>query len=157
MLKHSHIDIHWPYSNDRSSSPITFFLSHVLLRNLILNYFEMHWHCDSIRMSKFREQLDEEDVSERLTRTIKVPPSLKPIASRELSRIIGYSNVHDESFAYPTDSNLLKSARIKLVESANSDGIELKHTNVNERQLPGCNVMCVVSDLLLQLRSRKTR
>jgi IS5 family transposase len=72
-----------------------------------------------------------------LARTIEVAVTLKLIASKELSRIIVDSTVQEKAIAHPTDSKLLETARVKLVEAAKAEGIELKQTYAKEGQLLG--------------------
>ena len=100
-------------------------------------YFEHRWPCDPTLLVKFRKLLGEEGVEELLARTIEVAVTLKLIAKKELSRIIVDSTVQEKAIAHPTDSKLLETARIKLVEAAKAEGIELKQTYAKEGQLLG--------------------
>jgi transposase, IS5 family len=100
-------------------------------------YFEHRWPCDPTQLVKFRKLLGEEGVEELLARTIEVAVTLKLIASKELSRIIVDSTVQEKAIAHPTDSKLLETARVKLVEAAKAEGIELKQTYAKEGQLLG--------------------
>jgi IS5 family transposase len=72
-----------------------------------------------------------------LARTIEVAVTLKLIAKTELSQIIVDSTVQEKAIAHPTDSQLLETARSKLVEVAKAEGIELKQTYAKEGQLLG--------------------
>jgi IS5 family transposase len=72
-----------------------------------------------------------------LARTVEVAVTLKLIASKELSRIIVDSTVQEKAIVHPTDSKLLETARVKLVEAAKAEGIELKQTYAKEGQLLG--------------------
>jgi IS5 family transposase len=98
-------------------------------------YFEHRWPCDPTQLVKFRKLLGEEGVEELLARTVEVAVTLKLIASKELSRIIVDSTVQEKAIAHPTDSKLLETARVKLVEAAKAEGIELKQTYAKEGQL----------------------
>jgi IS5 family transposase len=100
-------------------------------------YFEHRWPCDPTLLVKFRKLLGEEGVEELLARTIEVAVTLKLIAKKELSRIIVDSTVQEKAIAHPTDSKLLETARVKLVEVAKAEGIELKQTYAKEGQLLG--------------------
>src|SRR5690606_33252281 len=57
---------------------------------------------------------------------------LKLIKPQELSRVIVDSTVQEKAIAHPTDSRLLETARIKLVEAAKGAGIALKQTFAKE-------------------------
>ena len=100
-------------------------------------YFEHHWPCDPTQLVKFRKLLGEEGVEELLARTVEVAVTLKLIASKELSVIIVDSTVQEKAIAHHTDSKLLETARVKLVEAAKAEGIELKQIYAKEGQLPG--------------------
>ena len=100
-------------------------------------YFEHRLPCDPTLLVKFRKLLGEEGVEELLARTIEVAVTLKLIAKKELSRITVDSTVQEKAIAYPTDSKLLETARVKLVEAAKERGIELKQTYAKEGQLLG--------------------
>ena len=100
-------------------------------------YFEHRWPCDPTQLVKFRKLLGEEGVEELLARTIEVAVTLKLIAKKELSQIIVDSTVQEKAIAHPTDSKLLETARVKLVEVAKAEGIELKQTYAKEGQLLG--------------------
>ena len=100
-------------------------------------YFEHRWPCDLTLLVKFRKLLGEEGVEELLARTIEVAITLKLIAKKVLSRIIVDSTVQDKAIAHPIDSKLLESARVKLIEVAKAEGIELKQTYAKEGQLLG--------------------
>ena len=100
-------------------------------------YFEHRLPCDPTLLVKFRKLLGEEGVEELLARTIEVAVTLKLIAKKELSRIIVDSTVQEKAIAHPTDSKLLETARVKLVEAAKERGIELKQTYAKEGQLLG--------------------
>jgi hypothetical protein len=80
-------------------------------------YLEHRWPCDPTQLVKFRKLLVEEGVEELFARTIEVAVTLKLIASKELSRIIVDSTVQEKAIANPTDSKLLETARVKLVEA----------------------------------------
>jgi transposase, IS5 family len=97
-------------------------------------YFEHRWPCDPTQLMKFRKLIGEEGVEEMLARTIEAAVTLKLIAKKELSRIIGDSTVQEKAIAHPTDSKLLETARAKLVELAKSEGIALKQTYAKEGQ-----------------------
>ncbi|PVE44441.1 IS5/IS1182 family transposase [Limnohabitans planktonicus II-D5] len=100
-------------------------------------YFEHRWPCDPTQLVKFRKLLGEEGVEELLARTVEVAVTLKLIAKKELSQIIVDSTVQEKAIAHPTDSKLLETARVKLVEAAKAQGIELKQTYAKEGQLLG--------------------
>ena len=63
--------------------------------------------------------------------------TLKLIAKKELTRVSVDTTVHEKAGAHSTDSNLLKTARFKVVEDSKANGIELKQTYANEGQLLG--------------------
>jgi IS5 family transposase len=54
------------------------------------------------------------------------------IRPQELSRVIVDSTVQHKSIAHPTDSRLLETARLKLVQAAKDVGIDLKQTFAKE-------------------------
>lgn len=91
-------------------------------------YFEHHRPCDATTLVKFRQLLGEEGVEELLAQTINVAVQLKLIKPQELARVIVDSTVQHKSIAHPTDSRLLETARVKLVEAAKDAGIDLKQT-----------------------------
>ena len=72
-----------------------------------------------------------------MARTIEVAVTLKLIASKELSHIIVDSTVQENAIAHPTGNKLLETARIKLVEVAKAEGIDLKQAYAKEGQLLG--------------------
>ena len=100
-------------------------------------YFEHRWPCDPTQLVKFRKLIGEEGVEEMLARTVEVAVTLKLIAKKELCRIIVDSTVQEKAIAHPTDSKLLETARVKLVELAKSEGIALKQTYAKEGQRLG--------------------
>jgi IS5 family transposase len=61
-----------------------------------------------------------------LGRTVEVAVSLKLIARQQRSQIIVDSTVQEKTIGHPTDSKLLESSRVKLLEAAKAEGIELK-------------------------------
>ena len=95
-------------------------------------YFEHQRPCDATTLVKFRQLLGEEGVEELLAQTINVAVELKLIKPQELSRVIVDSTVQHKAIAHPTDSRLLETARVKLVEAAKGAGIDLKQTFAKE-------------------------
>lgn len=87
---------------------------------------------DETTLVKFRQLLGEEGVEELLAQTINVAVKLKLIKPQELSRVIVDSTVQHKAIAHPTDSRLLETARVKLVEAAKDAGIDLKQTFAKE-------------------------
>ena len=63
-----------------------------------------------------------------LAHTINVAVNLQLIKHQELGRVIVDSTVQHKAIAHPTDSRLLQTARMKLVEAAQEVGIHLKQT-----------------------------
>jgi transposase, IS5 family len=100
-------------------------------------YVGHRWLCDPIQLVKFRKLLDEEGAEKLVASTIEVAVTLKLIASKELSRIIVDTTVQEKAIAHPTDSKLLETFRVKLVEAAKAQRIELKQTYAKEGQLLG--------------------
>ncbi len=97
-------------------------------------YYEDRQPCDATTLVKFRQLLGEEGVEELLAQTINVAVDLKLIKPQDLARVIVDSTVQHKAIAHPTDSRLLETARIKLVEAAKDAGIDLKQTFVKEGQ-----------------------
>jgi len=95
-------------------------------------YFEPRWPCDPSSIGKFRRLLGEEGVEELLAQTINAAVNLKLIVKAELARVVVDSTVQQKAVAYPTDSQLLETARAKLVEAAQEAGVELKQTFAKE-------------------------
>ena len=95
-------------------------------------YFEHHRPCDATTLVKFRQLLGEEGVEELLAQTINVAVELQLIKPQELARVIVDSTVQHKAIAHPTDSRLLETARIKLVDAAKDAGIDLKQTFAKE-------------------------
>ncbi|AOG22113.1 IS5 family transposase [Acidovorax sp. RAC01] len=95
-------------------------------------YYEDRPPCDASTLVKFRQLLGEEGVEELLAQTINTAVDLKLIKPQELSRVIVDSTVQHKSIAHPTDSRLLETARVKLVEAAKGVGIDLKQTFAKE-------------------------
>jgi transposase, IS5 family len=95
-------------------------------------YYEDRQPCDATTLVKFRQLLGEEGVEELLAQTINVAVELKLIKPQELSHVIIDSTVQHKAMAHPTDSRLLESARVKLVEAAKDAGIDLKQTFAKE-------------------------
>lgn len=58
--------------------------------------------------------------------------NLKLIDRKELRQIIVDTTVQEKAIAHPTDSELLETARAKLVEAAKDEGITLKQTFAKE-------------------------
>lgn len=69
---------------------------------------------------------------ELLTRTMEVVATLKLIARKELTCVLVVSTVQEQAIAHPTDSMLLETARAKVVEAAQLNGIEFKQTCAKE-------------------------
>lgn len=95
-------------------------------------YFEHQRPCDATTLVKFRQLLGEEGVEELLAQTINVALEIKLIKPQELTRVIVDSTVQHKAIAHPTDSRLLETARVKLVEAAKGAGIHLKQTFAKE-------------------------
>src|SRR5690606_30988425 len=95
-------------------------------------YYEDRQPCDATTLVKFRQLLGEEGVEELLAQTINVAVELQLIKPQELTRVIVDSTVQHKAIAHPTDSRLLETARIKLVEAAKDAGIDLKQTFAKE-------------------------
>ncbi len=104
-------------------------------------YFEHHRPCDATTLVKFRKLLGDEGVEELLAQTVNTAVELKLIKPQELSRVVVDSTVQHKAIAHPTDSKLLETARVKLVEVAKEAGIDLKQTYAKEgkdlRHKPG--------------------
>lgn len=96
------------------------------------SYYEDRQPCDATTLVKFRKLLGEDGVEELLAQTINVAVELKLIKPQELSRVIVDSTVQEKAIAHPTDSRLLETARIKLVEAAKGACIALKQTFAKE-------------------------
>ena len=96
------------------------------------SYYEDRQPCDATTLVKFRKLLGEDGVEELLAQTINVAVELKLIKPQELTRVIVDSTVQEKAIAHPTDSRLLETARIKLVEAAKAAGIPLKQTFAKE-------------------------
>ncbi len=96
------------------------------------SYYEDRLPCDATTLVKFRQLLGEEGVEELLAQTINVAVELKLIKAQELNRLIVDSTVQEKAIAHPTDSQLLETARTKLVEAAKTTGIALKQTFAKE-------------------------
>ncbi len=99
-------------------------------------YFERQWPCDPTQLGRFCKALGEEGVEELFARTMEVAVTLKLIAKKEMTRVIVDSTAQEKAVAHPTDSKLLETARVKVVE-AKANGIELKQTYAKEGQLLG--------------------
>ncbi len=95
-------------------------------------YYEDRQPCDASTLVKFRQLLGEEGVEELLAQTINVAVDLQLIKPQELTRVIVDSTVQHKSIAHPTDSRLLETARVKLVEAAKDAGVDLKQTFARE-------------------------
>lgn len=95
-------------------------------------YYEDRQPCDATTLVKFRQLLGEEGVEELLSQTIDVAVQLQLIKPQELARVIVDSTVQHKAIAHPTDSRLLETARLKLVQAAKDVGIDLKQTFAKE-------------------------
>lgn len=95
-------------------------------------YFEHRWPCDPSLLVRFRRSLGEEGVEQLLASTINVAVTLKLIAKKQLATVIVDSTVMPKAIAHPTDSKMLETARVKLVDAAKGVGIELKQTFAKE-------------------------
>jgi IS5 family transposase len=100
-------------------------------------YFEHRRPCDASTLVKFRQLLGDEGVEELLAQTVNVAVALKLIQPQELEQVLVDSTVQHKAIAHPTDSKLLETARVKLVEVAKQAGIELKQTYAKEGQALG--------------------
>lgn len=97
-----------------------------------LAYYEDRLPCDATTLVKFRQLLGEEGVEELLAQTINVAVELQLIQRQALKQVIVDSTVQHKAIAHPTDSKLLETARVKLVEAAKEAGIPLKQTYAKE-------------------------
>jgi transposase, IS5 family len=95
-------------------------------------YYEDRPPCDATTLVKFRQLLGEEGVEELLAQTINVALELKLIKPQELTCVIVDTTVQHKAIAHPTDSRLLETARLKLVQAAKDAGIDLKQTFAKE-------------------------
>lgn len=100
-------------------------------------YFEHHRPCDATTLVKFRQLLGDEGVEELLAQTVNTAVELKLIKPQELQRVIVDSTVQHKAIAHPTDSKLLETARVKLVDAAKDAGIDLKQTYAKEGKTLG--------------------
>jgi IS5 family transposase len=100
-------------------------------------YYEDRLPCDATTLVKFRHLLGDEGVEELLAQTVNTAVELKLIKPQELTRVIVDSTVQHKAIAHPTDSKLLETARVKLVEAAKDAGIELKQTYAKEGKTLG--------------------
>ena len=100
-------------------------------------YFEHHRPCDATTLVKFRQLLGDEGVEELLAQTVNVAVELQLIQRQALKQVIVDSTVQHKAIAHPTDSKLLETARVKLVEVAKDAGIELKQTYAKEGKALG--------------------
>ena len=100
-------------------------------------YYEDRLPCDATTLVKFRQLLGDEGVEELLAQTVNTAVELKLIKPQELSRVIVDSTVQHKAIAHPTDSKLLETARVKLVEVAKEAGIDLKQTYAKEGKALG--------------------
>jgi len=98
-------------------------------------YYEDRLPCDATTLVKFRQLLDEEGVEELLAQTINVAVEQGLIKPQKLSRVIVDSTVQHKAIAHPTDSRLLETARVKLVQAAKEAGVTLKQTFAREGKL----------------------
>jgi len=76
--------------------------------------------------------LGEEGVEELLAQTVNAAVELKLIKPQALTQVVVDSTVQHKAIAHPTDSRLLETARMKLVEAAKAAGVELKQTYAKE-------------------------
>lgn len=97
-----------------------------------MDYYEHRRPCDPTVLVRFRKLLGEPGVEELLAQTINAAVNLKLIDRRQLSNVIVDSTVQPKAVAYPTDSRLLETARVKLVAAAKAQGIALKQTYAKE-------------------------
>jgi hypothetical protein len=79
-------------------------------------YFEHRRPCDASTLVKFRQLLGDEGVEELLAQTVNVAMALKLIQPQELEQVLVDSTVQHKAIAHPTDSKLLETARVKLIE-----------------------------------------
>lgn len=100
-------------------------------------YYEDRLPCDATTLVKFRKLLGDEGVEELLAQTVNTAVELKLIKPQELSRVIVDSTVQHKAITHPTDSKLLETARVKLVEAAKEAGIDLKQTYAKEGKALG--------------------
>lgn len=102
-----------------------------------LAYYQDQAPCDATTLVKFRQLLGDEGVEELLAQTINVAVECQLIKPQELRCVIVDSTVQEKAVAHPTDSKLLETARIKLVEAAKAVGVELKQTYAKEGRTLG--------------------
>jgi IS5 family transposase len=76
-------------------------------------------------------------VEELLAQTVNLAVSLKQIPAAALATLVVDSTVQEKAVAHPTDSKLLETAQAKLVQAAQSAGIELRQTFAKEARLLG--------------------
>ena len=102
-----------------------------------LAYYEDRLPCDATTLVKFRNLLGDEGVEELLAQTVNVAVELQLIQRQALKQVIVDSTVQHKAVAHPTDSKLLETARVKLVEAAKEAGIDLKQTYAKEGKALG--------------------
>jgi transposase, IS5 family len=100
-------------------------------------YYEDRQPCDATTLVKFRQLLGDEGVEELLAQTVNTAVELQLIKPQELKRVIVDSTVQHKAISHPTDSKLLETARMKLVEVAKAAGLELKQTYAKEGKALG--------------------
>ena len=71
-------------------------------------------------------------MEELLAQTVNAAVDLKLIRPQDLLRVIVNTTVQEKAIAYPKDSQLLETARDKLVAAAKEQGIALKQTYAAE-------------------------
>ncbi len=97
-----------------------------------MDYFEHRRPCDPTQLMRFRRILGEEGVEELLAQTINAAVQMKLIEREALTEVIVDSTVQCKAIAHPTDTKLLETARLKLVELARDVGIAVKQTYAKE-------------------------
>ena len=97
-----------------------------------LAYFAHRAPCDATTLVKFRKLLGEEGVEELLAQTVNVAVEMKLIKPQALTCVIVDSTVQHKAIAHPTDSRLLETARVKLVQAAKAAGVSLRQTYAKE-------------------------
>lgn len=91
-------------------------------------YFQTEFPIHPTSMTKWRNRLDEEDLSKLLEATSKSGFKTKTITPRSIHKVNVDTTVQEKNIAYPTDINLYYRLIQHLVKTAKSNNIDLKQT-----------------------------
>ena len=91
-------------------------------------YFQHEFPLHPTSLVKWRQRVGESGVEKLLSETLETAKRIKALKSEDATIVINDTTVQEKAVAFPTDSKLYHTMREKLVEAAETRGVQLRQT-----------------------------